>query len=124
GVGQVLLVAIARHALHPVEIRTGAERRAVPGKDHHADRFVRGNFLEYPGQSFDQFIVESIAQLRPVQRDARDAVALDDVQHYMRKTPNRVSSIGALSEAESASPSRRRESAGSTTPSSHRRALA
>ena len=43
---------------------------------------------------------------------------------YIRNTPNFVSSIGAFSEAEIASPSSRRVSAGSTTPSSQSRALA
>ena len=43
---------------------------------------------------------------------------------YILNTPNFVSSIGALSEAEIARPSSRRVSAGSTTPSSHSRALA
>ena len=41
-----------------------------------------------------------------------------------KRVPNFVSSVGAFSDAEIASPSRRRVSAGSTTPSSHRRALA
>ena len=54
------------------------------------------------------------------------AVALVSIfQHrYIRNTPNCVSSIGALSDAESARPSRRRVSAGSITPSSQSRALA
>src|SRR6185503_17065500 len=43
---------------------------------------------------------------------------------HILKTPNFVSSIGALSDAEIASPSSRRMSAGSTTPSSQSRALA
>jgi hypothetical protein len=43
---------------------------------------------------------------------------------YILKIPNLVSSIGALSEAEIARPRSLRMSAGSTTPSSHKRALA
>ena len=43
---------------------------------------------------------------------------------YMRNTPKRCGSIGALSDAEIASPSTRRVSAGSMMPSSHSRALA
>jgi len=43
---------------------------------------------------------------------------------YMRNTPKRCFSMGALNEADSASPSTRRVSAGSITPSSHNRALA
>jgi hypothetical protein len=43
---------------------------------------------------------------------------------YMRNTPNRVGSIGALSAAESPSASTVRVSAGSMIPSSHSRALA
>jgi len=42
----------------------------------------------------------------------------------MRKTPKRVSGIGALSEALKLNPSTVRVSAGSMTPSSHKRALA
>ena len=43
---------------------------------------------------------------------------------YMRNTPNRVASIGALSAAEKASASTRRVSPGAMTPSSHSRAVA
>ena len=43
---------------------------------------------------------------------------------HMRNTPNRVSSMGALRVADSPSASTRRVSAGSITPSSHRRAVA
>jgi hypothetical protein len=43
---------------------------------------------------------------------------------YIRNTPNRVSSIGALSAAESARPSTRRVSCGVMMPSSHSRAVA
>ncbi len=42
---------------------------------------------------------------------------------HILKMPKRVCSIGALRQAESARPSSRRVSAGSTTPSSQRRAL-
>src|SRR4051812_6302296 len=43
---------------------------------------------------------------------------------YIRNTPNRVRSIGALSAADKPRPSTMRVSAGSITPSSHKRALA
>jgi len=43
---------------------------------------------------------------------------------YMRNTPKRVASIGALSEAERPSASARRVAAGSRMPSSHSRAVA
>src|SRR5438034_5318745 len=43
---------------------------------------------------------------------------------YIRKTPNRVSSIGALRDAEIASARMRRVSSGAITPSSQRRAVA
>jgi hypothetical protein len=43
---------------------------------------------------------------------------------YIRNTPNRVSSTGALRLAEIASPSTLRVSAGSMTPSSYSRTLA
>ena len=36
GIGE-FCSALARHALHPVEIGAGAERRAVPGEDHDAN---------------------------------------------------------------------------------------
>ena len=44
--------------------------------------------------------------------------------HYIRNTPNLVSGIGALSDADKPSASTRRVSAGSMMPSSHRRAVA
>ena len=46
------------------------------------------------------------------------------VHGYILNTPKRVSSMGALSDAEMPSPRTMRVSAGSMTPSSHKRALA
>ena len=47
-----------------------------------------------------------------------------DVMGYIRKMPNSVSGIGALKDADSASDRAARVSAGSSTPSSHSRAVA
>ena len=58
---------------------------------------------------------------------ARDLTAIGDqdfAEHHIRKTPNRVGSIGAFMLADKPSPNTRRVSAGSITPSSHSRALA
>ena len=124
GVGEVLIVAVLRHALHPVEVGAGAERRAVAGEDDDAHLVILPHGDERVVQLLDESIVERVAQLGPVERDACNAALLVDSEHYIRKTPNFVSSTGALSEAEMARPRSRRVSAGSTTPSSHRRALA
>jgi hypothetical protein len=53
-----------------------------------------------------------------------DAVWAEVIGRYILKTPKRVGAIGRLREAEIASARTRRVSAGSMTPSSHRRALA
>src|SRR5467141_2597924 len=56
-IGEVLLVAVARHALHPVEIGAGAERRAVACQDHHADRFVFPEFRKTGLQRGNELVV-------------------------------------------------------------------
>ena len=55
---------------------------------------------------------------------ACDMAVAVDTPSYMRKMPNFVSSMGALRVAARPSASTRRVSAGSITPSSHRRAVA
>jgi hypothetical protein len=67
----------------------------------------------------------------PVEGDDADAevdfgndVGIHGRSGYMRKTPNLVGWMGALSEAEMPKPSVRRVCTGSTMPSSHRRAVA
>ena len=74
----------------------------------------------------DQLLVEGVAHLGPVQRDADEGtVGGNEQRHtlYMRKTPKRASGIGALNAAESPSASACRVSAGSRIPSSHSRAV-
>jgi hypothetical protein len=57
-------------------------------------------------------------------RKADAAAAMAAAVKYIRNTPKRCGSIGALSDAEIARPRMRRVSAGSMMPSSHSRALA
>ena len=77
-VGKVLLVAVARHALHPVQVRPGAERRPVARKDENPDVLVFFDFKKCFFQGSDQCIVKSIPHLRPVERDAGHAAFFVD----------------------------------------------
>ena len=120
------LVAVARHALHPVEVGAGAERRAVAREDHA--RELTWSFSMSGRTSVKDAISASSNALRTSGRSsvtrATPFLFSSCAAPHILKTPNFVSSIGALSEAEIARPSSRRVSAGSTTPSSQSRALA
>src|SRR5467141_147691 len=74
GIGEVFLVAVARHALHPVEIGAGAERRAVAGQHDDAGRFVSLELGKTILQGCNERVVKCIADLGPVERDPCDAL--------------------------------------------------
>ena len=138
---------MARHLLHPMKIRAGAKALARARENNGSYSFVAIERAERVGQLGNQRVVERIVEIRPIQYDDRDRVAQRDLEqrcprgtaclcgfrcadffgahhHHIRNTPNVVLSLGRLREAEIASPSVRRVSAGSMTPSSHSRALA
>ncbi len=125
-VGDVLVVGVARHALHPVQVGAGAERLARGREHHDLHRRVVRDGVEHARELADHRVGERVAHVGPVERDRRDAIGDDDldrfVRRHIRNTPKRVSSTGAFSAAENDRPSTRRVCAGSTTPSSQRRA--
>jgi glutaminase len=88
--------------------------------------FTLAKVIEGVRHQLDQFVVECIVNVGPVENDARDVLVGFNLQHrnYILKTPNRVSTAGAFMAAEIPSASTIRVSAGSMTPSSHKRALA
>ena len=152
-VGQILGVAVARHLLHPVEIGAGAEARARAQQHdgahvvvaRRAPRNARGQSRRSasrrtrcapragrarrarrrcgPRPSSDVY-VDGPARRFGRARPLRLGLCRRHSPPHIRNTPNVVASIGRLSDAEIASPSTRRVSAGSMTPSSHSRALA
>ena len=73
-IAQVLFVAVARHALHPVEIRAGTERRAVAGQHDYTDIRIGVELGTGFRKRRDQRVVEGIAHLGPVERHPGDAV--------------------------------------------------
>ncbi|MNE58538.1 hypothetical protein D3C80_1535740 [compost metagenome] len=98
---------------------------------------TRAHRVKCQGEIGNRGLVEGVADLGLGQRDARHAGVISDMKRsrghassfaltgdYMRNTPKRVSSMGALRVAASPRASTRRVSAGSITPSSHRRAVA
>src|SRR6185295_10953372 len=80
-VGEVLVIAVPGHALHPVEVGTGAERWAVAGKHDCANCLVHGEGLKTILKFANQCIVEGVANFRPIERHAGDAGMDLDFQH-------------------------------------------
>src|SRR5262249_33545726 len=118
---------VAGHALHPGKIGTGREAFALPRHDNDASCRIRSQRVDRLRHLGDQSVVEGVMEIGPVKPErGNGAVLLDeDVAHdYMRNTPKRVSSIGALRAANRPSPNTRRLSAGAMMPSSHNLALA
>src|SRR5687767_2497577 len=85
-IGKVLVMAVLRHALHPVQVGAGAERRPVAGQDYNAHRRIVLDFKEGFLEQSDERVIERIAYVRPVERDAGNAVADIDVQHGSTRT--------------------------------------
>src|SRR2546425_10824714 len=129
-IGAVVLPVVVRHRAHPREVGASAEGFAVAAQHDGAQRGVAGEVCEDLRKFGNHCVIERVAHLRAVEEDAGGgAVALHIKRLHtscpqMRNTPNFVSGIGALKLALSARASTRRVSAGSMTPSSHRRALA
>jgi hypothetical protein len=81
GIGEVLLVAVSRHALHPIEVGAGAERRAMSGEHHDADGWIVLNIEEGAAQLCDESIVKSVAHLGTVERHAGNSALLGYFKH-------------------------------------------
>ena len=79
-VGQIIRVAVARHLLHPIQIRAGTKALARAGENDRAYAFVAIERDEGVGQLGNQRIVECIVEIRPIQHDDRDRVAHRDVE--------------------------------------------
>jgi hypothetical protein len=71
-VGRVFLVREIGRAAHPVEIRTGAERGPVGAEHDHSHVGRRARLRKGNAEFADDDVVEGIAQLGPVEPDARD----------------------------------------------------
>jgi hypothetical protein len=60
GVGQVLVVRVAGHFLHPVQVRAGAEGRAVRGQHDRAHQLVAAQFIEGQRQFGDRVSLKAL----------------------------------------------------------------
>src|SRR5579872_784239 len=123
----VLRFARTGHAPHPAEIGSRRKVLALAGKNDHAHSAVLAETIDGADEFADQLVVEGVVPIRPVEPEGRDPLgnlSRDLAHRYIRNTPKRVSSIGALRAAARPRPSTRRLSAGATMPSSHSRALA
>ena len=80
GIGAIFRVRIVRHAFHPVEVGARAERRAVRGEHDHAYRGVVGQGAKRGGQFDDGGVVEGVAHVRAIERDARHVAIGGDGQ--------------------------------------------
>ena len=123
-VRDVLLSGELATRRHPVEIGTGAERGARPTQDHDPDHRVGCQFAEGIGERLEERRIQRVPAIGTVQGHGRDRALSDDLERaHIRKTPNRVGSIGVRDAASRPSASTFRVSAGSITPSSHSRAV-
>ena len=68
----VLLVRIADHPRHPLGIRAGAEDLARAAEHDHPQRRILRAPPRPGGQLGDDFVVEGVADVRPVQREVLD----------------------------------------------------
>ena len=132
-IGQVFFAAVIRHAAHPVQI--GSRTKGGPFGSQHHGAYIGdlSHGFKGGGDFGNHLVAEGVADFGLRQRHGGNAGIHGQGDragqatpslHYMRNTPKRVSSIGALRLAARLSASTRRVSAGSITPSSHRRALA
>src|SRR5690606_40768737 len=115
-------------------VGAGGEMLAASAQQQKTQLGVGIQGFQGGGQLADHLRVEGVVLLGAVQpqggKAARVAFELDglEISHgglacYMRNTPKRVGSMGALRLADNASASTSRVCAGSMTPSSHSRAL-
>ena len=75
-------------------------------------------------ETYLKFSINCVVMVQHSQLSQYRFIGQDGQGHYIRNTPNLVSSIGALSAADKAKPTTSRVCAGSIMPSSHKRALA
>ena len=146
-IGEILRARESSHALHPVQVGAGAKARARTGDDH-GTHVVRLAEMDERGRELgDRRLVERVVYFGPVEHQRRHRVLdgelkrrrrgcvfaarfvalgclIRPVMGYILNTPNVVGAMGLLSDADSASASTLRVSAGSITPSSQSRALA
>ena len=66
---EVLCLGIPRRSAHPVQVRAGGKTFARSPQNNNAYSVVLVKFLEEVGQIRDEMFVESVANLRPVERD-------------------------------------------------------
>ena len=129
-VGQVLVACVVGHAAHPVQVGASAKGRAFGGQHHDAHVRARTHLQKGGGDVGNHLIAEGVAHFGLGEGDGGAVAVVGQGKGchaclpYMRKTPNLVSSMGALRAADRPSARTRRVSTGSITPSSHKRALA
>ena len=129
GVAEVLLPRVVHRPGHPREVAAGREHGTGAAQDGRADREIGVPRDRPAGEFVDHLLVEGVADVRPVEREVLDgAVAagqqVGERHRYILKTPKRASGIGALKAAESPRASVSRVCTGSSSPSSHNRAVA
>ena len=80
GVGAIVGVGMRGHLAHPVQVAARAERLAGAGQQQHAHTGILRRLPDGAGQRGDQGLVEGIAHVRTVQRQADDGAVVGDVQ--------------------------------------------
>ena len=71
-VAHVLVARVGDHLRHPRQVRAGAEHLARAREHRHARGAVGRHRRRPRGQLRDQLLVERVAHLRPIERDADD----------------------------------------------------
>ena len=135
GVAEVVLTGVGDRLRHPGEVRASAKRGTFTGEHDRAERRIFGRASSQRSQRRDDFFIEGIPHLGPIEADSQNAVMFRRTvaaggredghgrRSYMRKTPNLGSASGALHAADRPSASAWRVSAGSRIPSSQSRAV-
>ncbi|MNT61698.1 hypothetical protein D3C72_1993580 [compost metagenome] len=80
GIRAVVGVGVRGHLAHPVQVAAGAERLAGARQQQHAHARILGGVGDGAGQRGDQGLVERVAHIGTVQRQADDGAVVGDVQ--------------------------------------------
>ena len=134
-IGPIFLPAVICHSAHPAQVSARAKGLSMSAEHHCTQVIILGELLELIAQLGDHLVIKRVTYIGAIEvhigyagASPRVECGLDCLGHrsscYMRKTPKRVSGIGARSAAAKPKASTRRVSTGSMMPSSHKRAVA
>src|SRR6185312_13070144 len=78
GIGEILLLRVRGHGLHPLEISTRAKALTFAGEQNRAQTLVLVESFERFCHTSDHLRIESVALFRPVEGNAVHTLVLRD----------------------------------------------